>query len=156
MPRLIAGVLLCVATSAAGDATTHRAAVEEYLAVTQVGKQMTDFLARIKASHLAEVERWYIPDDKQVQAREYIEKASEIVNRELGWGELREEFIAAYMDVFSEEELRGLLDFYRTPVGQAYLSKRGQLMGVGVEIARRRVQNIMPELDELHRNLSAE
>ncbi len=141
---------------ALSDEASHRAAAQEYMAVTQSAQKMKGLLSQIKKRHLSEIEKWYIPDGQQSRMVEYVEQISALVNRELGWAGLQGEFEAAYMEVFTETELRGLSEFYRSELGQAYLSKREHLLNLGVDIAQKRVRKLMPEVEALGRALNPE
>src|SRR4051794_15762347 len=39
------------------------------------------------------------------------------------WSELKPRYIKAYAEVFSADELRSLIAFFKSPIGQAYLDK---------------------------------
>ena len=45
--------------------------------------------------------------------------------------------------MFSGEELRGLIDFYRGPVGRAYIDKQEDVMKKSFEISQARSQQLM-------------
>ncbi|MEA3213535.1 MAG: uncharacterized protein QOE70_6592 [Chthoniobacter sp.] len=43
------------------------------------------------------------------------------------WLKLKPEYVKAYADVFTEEELRALIAFYKSPTGQTFLDKTPDL-----------------------------
>jgi hypothetical protein len=51
-----------------------------------------------------------------------------------------------YADVFSEEEITGIVAFYKTPIGHAMLDKMPLLMSKSMEISQRRMAGLMPEI----------
>lgn len=63
--------------------------------------------------------------------------------------ELEEEMAAIYMKAFTEEELKGLMAFYATPLGIKALQKFPELMKQGAEIGMSRAQKHSAELEEM-------
>lgn len=64
-------------------------------------------------------------------------------------GDLESEVAKLYMDAFSEDELRQLLAFYKTPIGQKALKVTPELMKQGAEIGLRRGNEHSAELLEM-------
>jgi uncharacterized protein len=64
-------------------------------------------------------------------------------------GDLEAELAKLYMHAFSEQELQGLIAFYRTPLGQKALEKLPHLMQQATEIGMRRGKEHAPELQAM-------
>lgn len=62
---------------------------------------------------------------------------------------LRDEFIAIYVETFSENELIEIADFYKTETGQKALKTAPELLAKGAAIGQQRVQENLPELQEM-------
>jgi hypothetical protein len=58
------------------------------------------------------------------------------LEQEIVWDELKPELVEVYMGAFSEDELRELLEFYRTPLGQKTLKKLPALFAEGARIGQ--------------------
>ena len=69
--------------------------------------------------------------------------------RYMSWASLEGDFIRIYTDAFTEEELKQLTVFYKTPVGQKSIRLMPEMMKKGGEIGNRRVQENMNELVKL-------
>ena len=52
------------------------------------------------------------------------DEAHALVNQQLGWDSVKPEFIAAYADAFTDDELKGLVAFYNSPLGQKLIEKQ--------------------------------
>ena len=48
--------------------------------------------------------------------------------------------IKVYADTFTEEELKGLISFYKSPVGQKFIEKTPELMKRSMELSQKRMQ----------------
>ena len=68
------------------------------------------------------------------------------VEERMSWDKLKPEYMKVYADVFSEEEITGIVAFYKTPIGHAMLDKMPLLMSKSMEISQRRMAGLMPEI----------
>lgn len=68
------------------------------------------------------------------------------------WEELRPAYVRLYRESYTESELRELIAFYRTPIGQKTVELMPRLMQQGAEIGQKQLQ---PHLPELQRRIEA-
>ena len=50
--------------------------------------------------------------------------------------------------MFTEEELQGLIDFYKSPVGNKFLEKQPELMAATMNRMQTEMAKIMPKIQE--------
>jgi hypothetical protein len=79
------------------------------------------------------------------------DRVMDVVSTELGWDKIKEEYIALYVETFTEDELKGLIAFYKSPAGQAFVAKQPELMRRSVQINQRIMASVMPKLQEMLR-----
>jgi hypothetical protein len=60
--------------------------------------------------------------------------------------DLEPAFIRVYADAFTEQELRDLAAFYRTPLGQRVVETLPEITAASQRIAMERMQEVMPQL----------
>jgi hypothetical protein len=60
--------------------------------------------------------------------------------------DMEPEFIRVYADTFTEQELRDLAAFYRTPLGQRVVETLPDITAASQRIAMERMQGVMPQL----------
>ncbi|MBC3934009.1 DUF2059 domain-containing protein [Undibacterium rugosum] len=65
---------------------------------------------------------------KQKAVEKFKARVLSIRNEAMDWDKLESMFIGIYQDSLSQEEIDGLIQFYRSPVGQASLTKMPQIM----------------------------
>ncbi|MEM1270940.1 MAG: DUF2059 domain-containing protein [Bacteroidota bacterium] len=65
----------------------------------------------------------------------------------LSWDVLKDEMIRLYADAFTEDELREISAFYRTPTGQKSIAKMPTLMMQGMQLGQRQVEENASELE---------
>jgi uncharacterized protein len=58
----------------------------------------------------------------------YFEKCNAVMTQELSWSTLEPIYTRIYRDTFTQEEIDGIIAFYKTPAGQALVKKMPVLM----------------------------
>lgn len=77
------------------------------------------------------------------------EKIMDLFSSELSWEKLRGDYIALYSEVFTEQELQGLVDFYGSPAGQAFVKKQPELTKRTMMITNGLMMKIMPKMQQI-------
>jgi hypothetical protein len=152
---MIAVVLLMLAAlpMARADEASKRAKVDELIAVMHMDRmmdQMTEALKTQTDQMLKQAPGMEaLTPEKQKLVDDYEAQSAKIILDSVGWKALQPEFVAMYMKTFSEDEIDGIVAFYKSPAGQAMLIKMPQLMTASMEIAQRRMQEVEPQLQQL-------
>jgi hypothetical protein len=76
-------------------------------------------------------------------------KMRQFFAKHMSWEALKDDYVVLYTQTFTEQEIRQLSAFYKTPVGRKSLEKMPMLMQKGAEIGADRVRKNMPELMQL-------
>jgi hypothetical protein len=70
----------------------------------------------------------------------------EFMDEHFRYEEMEPDFIRMYTDTYTEEEIRGLSAFYRTPLGQRLVETIPEVSAASQRIVMERLQSAMPEL----------
>ena len=143
LTRLLAPLALTLAVATrpaaaqqpAGDAS-HRAAVQRLMEVTRVREMTEGNIDSVLAGQLRQMP----------QLAAHAGLLREFYREQMAWKVLEPEYTRVYLEVFTEPEVRELIAFYQTPLGQKMLTKMPLLMAKSNELAARRVQAAMPQL----------
>ena len=73
----------------------------------------------------------------------------EFLSRYVTWDAMKDEYAELYAGAFTEEELREMTAFYRTPTGQKLARSTAQLTRLGAELGERTMRAHSAELDRL-------
>ena len=119
----------------AADAA-HRAAVRRLMEVTRVREMTEGNVDGMLAAQLRQMP----------QLAAYAGVLREFYREQMDWKLLEPELTRVYLEVFTEPEVRELIVFYQTPLGQKLLTKMPALMARSNELATRRIQAAMPQL----------
>jgi hypothetical protein len=67
----------------------------------------------------------------------------------IGWHALKTDLAAMYMQTFSEDELKAINDFYITPAGQKVITVLPELVQERNQLAMKRLQQNIGELQKI-------
>jgi hypothetical protein len=127
----------------------HRAAAEELLKASSVEEMMTRSFDNVLNLQMRNMQGMNIPEDKKEKFAELQKRSGELIKEELSWGRIREDVISTYVETFSEDELKGLLEFYQGPLGKKLIEKQPVLMERTMKLAERQMQSLRPRLTAL-------
>ncbi len=84
------------------------------------------------------------------QGQKVIEKfsadAGVIIRKEINWADLKGAYMKLYAETFTQEEVDGLLAFYRSPAGVALLEKMPQVTQKSAAITQQRIGPLVEKL----------
>jgi len=69
-----------------------------------------------------------------------------VMKSELTWEKLKPQFVQLYLETFDQEEIDGLLAFYRSAGGQAFINKMPTVMQKSMAIAQSQMQTLLPKM----------
>ncbi|NUQ27903.1 MAG: DUF2059 domain-containing protein [Acidobacteriaceae bacterium] len=150
-------VLLALPLSARADEASKRAKIEQMLTVLkmednfnllmkqveQQGRQMG--MSMTNPSQLTDADKKILDN--------FMTKLMAAMQDTMGWQKLKSEFIDLYAKAYTEEEVDGILTFYKSPVGQSMLAKTPQLVQQSMAISQTHMKEIQPKLEQLTEDL---
>jgi hypothetical protein len=70
----------------------------------------------------------------------------EFMDEHFRYEDLEPEMIRIYTDLYTEEDIRGMTAFYRTPLGQRMIETLPELSAASQRMAQERLQSVLPQL----------
>ena len=152
------GVLaICLGTVLAGPAVAQDSKMEkarEIFSVMQADTIMDQMLEAVFGQMGAMMQQSHpeLPQEALGIVREEI-----AVSLRKALPDLVEQMAGVYEQVFTEEELDGMLDFYRSPVGQSLLAKMPQVMTQSMQFSQTWAIGVFQDLPQrIEQRLRAE
>jgi hypothetical protein len=87
--------------------------------------------------------------EQQARQAEFQAKLGQLVSEALSSSEVKAAFAAIYTEAFTEQELEGILAFYKSPSGRALRDKTPDLMTKSLELGQRLMVELQPKFEEL-------
>ncbi len=119
-----------------GDEASHRAGAEKLLVVMGAEKNHATTLDNLLKAQIRQ----------NPAIMPMHEPVREFFTRHLGWEAIKEDMIRLYAEAFTEDELRQLVDFYQSPIGQKWAQQLPSLAAKSMQKAQERMREHLPEL----------
>jgi hypothetical protein len=154
---LLAVLILPLSTPAAPPTDPS---INQLLQLTKVDKQMDSVFTQmddlLKTSLQQATKGRPLSAEEQAILDRQQAKMSGIMKEELSWDKMKDLYVQAYRETFSQEEIDGLIAFYRTPVGQSFVSKQPELMKRTMTIMQQRMGPMMQRIQTMSEETVAE
>lgn len=160
---LTVAALSCALTvwpTAAADNPPSDASIKQLLEVVQARKLAEAMTAQMgammkqameQATHGEQVPPRVQQDIEKRQA-EMMAAAKEV----LDWSKMEPVYIRVYQKSFTQEEVDGLIAFYKTPAGQALVNKMPTVMQNAVKETQQLMQPLVQRLQKMQQEVIAE
>lgn len=154
MNRIAALLVLALSfpLAARADEASHRAKAQEMMALLhneKVVQQVADNMMK-QISDLAD--KTAGPDatpEAKAKVADFEKQASQIILAQVGWKTLQDPFADIYAKNFTEEQLDGIIAFYKSPAGAALLANMPDVNTQVAQVGQSRVQALQPQLQQL-------
>jgi uncharacterized protein len=154
MKRLpfVLAFLLILPTLAHADDASKRAKVEEMIRITKMDQMMSQMMdqmsERMKTLTSKQTANLNMSAEQRKVFDDYQAHIRQIMTDSVTWEKMKPLIIAAYSKTYTDEELDGILTFYRTPAGQALIAKSPQLVAKTMELVQKQVLDIQPKIQQ--------
>ncbi|MEC8887477.1 MAG: DUF2059 domain-containing protein [Pseudomonadota bacterium] len=143
-------------------ATATEASVKELLQVTE-SEQMLDQVSAqmdsIMSQSIQQVQKQQgepLTDAQVEVVHKYLKKIADVMAKGMTWSDLEPAMVKIYQDNFTQEDINGLIAFYKTPLGQKTIEKMPVVMQQSMAVGQNAMLKIMPELTEEMKDFGTE
>lgn len=155
--------IACFGAGARADVRSHRQAVDELMRQVRVETLLAGWRQRLDTQAIELINDVLqgqreadISPAQKASVEKFSQSAKEAVDSALAWDTLRDGVAKIYMDRFSESEVRALLTFYRSPVGQKWVGQTAEVSAGIEQLIQMRVKASVPEFKRLGRELRSD
>ncbi len=146
-------VMVVAPVGARADEASKQAKVKELFALMHVDHSLDRMRSameqqvQLTAKNVSGAEQM-TPEKKKIQ-QEFIDNTMKVVDANFSWPVLEPAYLKLYADTYTEPELDGILAFYKSPAGQALLSKTPELSAGSMQIVHSRMDDFEPKMQAL-------
>ena len=156
MNRPTAALILFVLASslaARADDASHRAKAQEMMSILQ-SQQMVKNVADGLKNQFTEAGKNVIgvnpTAEKQAHAAEFVKRAGQMIDTQMSWSVLQPAFTDIYVKNFTEEQLNGIIAFYKSPAGLALLTTMPTVNNQISQFGNQKINDLKPQLKQLY------
>jgi len=90
-----------------------------------------------------------LTDDEKATIDKMRSKMVAIMKEEFSWDKLQDMYLQIYRESFTQEELDGLIAFYKSPTGQAFIKKMPVVMQKTMGVMQQKMGPLMQKLQAM-------
>ena len=153
LPAVFLAAALAFATTSLQAAPPSDASINKLLEVSKAGKLMDSVWAQMdgfmKTSMQQVTKGKPLSADEQAIMDKQQAKIIAVMKDELSWAKIKDGFVQVYRETFSQEEIDGIIAFYQSPAGQAFIDKQPALMKNTMAFMQQRMGPIMQKIQQM-------
>jgi len=150
---MLAVVMVMAPVGARADEESKTAKVKELFAVMHMDHSLDRMRSAMEQQVQATAKNapgteQMTPEKKKMQ-QEFVDNSMKVVDENFGWTVLEPAYVKLYADSYTEAELDGILAFYKSPAGQALLTKTPELSAGVMQIVHGHMGDFQPKRQAL-------
>jgi hypothetical protein len=149
---MITTMIFLVAPAVAGQ---KEDLTKEMLNLADMKKMMDQIVAQVQQIQAAQLKSLNIPEKNQEKVLQFQSKLTKKIFDAMSWDKMEPEYITLFSTVYTVEELKAIVAFYKSPAGQSMLKKQPMLMQKSMQIAQSKIQILLPELKKMTEDFAA-
>jgi hypothetical protein len=147
-------LFLTLSSSAYADEASKHAKAQQLFVLMRMEQTYSQLIAQVTAQSRQMVQGLFpegtpMSDAQKKEAADFEAKANALILDEMSWSVLEPDYVKLYADTYTEEDLDGIIAFYRSPVGVKMLEKTPELLQASSAIAMNHMGVVEPKLRKL-------
>jgi len=146
---IVCAFLICTAAQAAAPTSES---IEKLLVVTNSEKMVAAIQVQVDQAMKTGMAQAFkgqnMDADAQKTAEEMGKKLSADIRQDLSWENLKPVYIQVYSETFTQEEIDGLVAFYESPAGKAFVAKMPVVMQKTMVLMQQRMGPMMQRMQK--------
>jgi uncharacterized protein len=135
-----------------------RAAIEELLTLMKVDETTKQLLPQVQQMMVQATEKAIppelqnSPDQSKLkdELRDFQNRLFDLLKDKIAFANMKPQYVRAYDETFSAEEIAGIATFYKSPAGQAFVTKLPVLTSKTMQLTQGMLMELMPELQKMN------
>jgi len=149
MKRIIIFTLFLIMLPVLSFAGDKENLAEEIMKLTNMQKMMDQTKVQIQQMQIRVMQQLEVSEKDKKGVAEFQNKINEMIFNELTWDNIKSEYIKLFVDVYTIDELKGLVQFYKSPAGQSLIKKQPIIMQKSMMISQSKIQKLIPKLKKM-------
>ncbi len=132
MKRLVLALALACSAAFAADTKPSEASIKELLTLSDAPKLIDGVMGQVdqmmKGMIAQNTKGQQLNAKQQAAIDAFQSKYSALMREEFSWAKIEPMYVRIYQNSLNQDEIDGMLAFYKTPAGQAVIKKMPALM----------------------------
>ncbi|HEY4357406.1 MAG TPA: DUF2059 domain-containing protein [Acidobacteriaceae bacterium] len=150
---VLAVVFLTMSLAAHADEASKRAKAAQLMVAMNMERTMTDAMAAIRGQVNQAMQSMPGMGQTTPEQKKLIDnfqgQVNKLVDAATSWKVLEPQYVDLYAQIYTEQEIDGILAFYQSPAGKALVAKTPELTAKGMVISQRMMADLQPQINAL-------
>ena len=149
-------VLSILSSVSYADEVSKKVIAEDLLITMKSDQMIKPFFNQIRSMMEQQFVQMGAPEAMRPILKKYTDKIFNLMEETLNWQALKEDIVSVYIQTFTEDELKGMLAFYKSPVGKSVIDKMPIAVQYSVGIVQKHMPQIQVKLKEIVQEMKCE
>jgi len=149
---IIAAALFC---QAAWATSPSDASIQELLEVTNTKQLLEKSMSQIDTMMQKTLQQQLAGKQVSTEDQQVLDKMSKdmaaVIKSEMSWENLSPIIIDVYQKSLDQDEVNGMLDFYKTDAGKALIAKMPVIMQNTMQLMQQKAMQMQPKIQEIQK-----
>lgn len=152
-------LLVCVPITAHADDASKRVKVQEMLELLHIDRTMDQLMNMMEqqavAATNAKLSTQGASADQKARVDAFQKQLFDFIASQIGWKGMQTEYVDMYSQTFTEDEIDGMLAFYKSPAGVAIIAKTPELTSKAGLVVSKKMLTLKPEIEKMVEDFAA-
>lgn len=151
---LLLCLVLCLPLTARADEASRRAKAQEMVTLFHMDTLMQQMMDTMQKQVAANARQMCACDKSQTPQQQallddFTKNVFTLVESRMGWKAIEPNILDLYARNFTDEELDGILAFYKSPAGISMITKMPAMTTQAMQLSQSKMTELMPELQKM-------
>jgi hypothetical protein len=145
-------VSLVLPLAAHADEASRRAKAQEMVTLLHMDKLMAQLMDNMMSQMNAMTSQMLgssVSDEQKAKLAAFQKQVLAAVDAQVGWKAMEPEYVTLYAQTYTDEELDGIVAFYKTPAGASMIAKTPELSTKSMQLVQSRMMALQPQLKQM-------
>jgi hypothetical protein len=146
-------LLFCLPVSLRADDASKRAKVQEMLDLLHIDRTMDQLMTLLQkqatAATNAQMSSSGASADQKARVDAFQKQLFDYIDSQLSWKSMQADYVDMYAQTFTEDEIDGMLAFYKSPAGTAMIAKTPELTQKSSAMAQKKLLAVAPQIQKM-------
>jgi hypothetical protein len=144
---------LCLPVTARADDSTKRAKVQEMLELLHLDRTLDQMMKMLEqeatAATNAKLDGRHATPGQKDGIDAFQKQLFDYIGTQLSWESMKSDYVDLYAQTFTEDEIDGMLAFYKSPAGAAVIAKTPELAAKAGLLGAKKMLALKPEIQKM-------
>ncbi len=146
----IAIVVVCVVSPVSyADESSQKMIAEDLLRTMKIDETAKPVFNEIRLMMERQFVETGAPEEMRPVLNKYLNRLFSIIEQHLSWQNTKDDMISIYARSFTEDELKGMLEFYKSPAGQAVIDKTPAILQMTMAVTQKRMPEVRAQVNKI-------